>query len=419
MQPPIILFDDDLGCFGPMADLRAAFEIRSGADSAVRRVARWAAGRLAALWVPRRLRDIVTERATLPVNELPSSIATDRPVVLLSGRLLLPDDALSPEAGQAIVDAHGDLVAASMEAVQAARLLDALAASSTPLLELLRQVFPAVRVVDRPDLHLARRPWDILGALARTITFDGLADRPRLAREAAPATVMGDHPVIIEASARLWPGVVIDAEHGAVIIRAKAVVRPHATLSGPCVVGEGATVLDQAMVRANTVIGPMCKVAGEISGTIFQGFANKAHDGFLGDSYVGKWANLGAGTTNSNLLNTYGEVSMRLAPGAPRERSGRQFLGAIIGDHAKMAIGTRLMTGTAIGTGAMVACTAPPPTCTPAFAWLTDEDPGGARRWRLDRFEETMRAVMARRDREPSAAYLRRVRDLHEAASAA
>ena len=120
-------------------------------------------------------------------------------------------------------------------------------------------------------------------------------------------------------------------------------------------------MIDNAIIKPNTVIGPQCKVGGEVGATIFQGSANKAHEGHLGDSWVGKWVNLGAATVNSNLLNTYDEVTMRLDADDSRHRTGRQFMGALIGDHVKTAIGTRLMTGTVLGTGAMIATSTPPP----------------------------------------------------------
>lgn len=403
-QTPLVLFDDDRGRFGPMAELRAAFEIRTGADTTARRVARWAGPRLVGFWVPPRLRELVAERSSLPVNTLP-----DAPVVsLVNGRISIPDEGLACRMDEALIDAEtGDVVAASLARGHAESFL--------------REGTLSRSVAQRAEAdgqRLLRRPWDVLAALESAILHDFASERLRETREPAPAVVVGDHPVAVHASATIWPGVVIDAQNGPVAVHERAVVRAHVTLCGPCVIGAGATVAEQAVIRGRTVIGPLCKVAGEISGTIFQGASNKAHDGFLGDSYVGKWANLGAGTTGSNLLNTYGEISMRLAPDAPRERTGRQFLGAIIGDHAKLAIGTRIMTGTTIGTGAMIATTAPSPTTVPAFAWLTDDPATVPRRWRLDRFEETMRAVMARRGETPGDAYCAAVRALFSAAGA-
>ena len=120
--------------------------------------------------------------------------------------------------------------------------------------------------------------------------------------------------------------------------------------------------------------------------------------------------NLGAGTESSNLLNTYGEVAMRMSPDQPLERTGRQFMGCILGDHAKLAIGTRIMTGTTIGTGSMIAASTPPAATTPRFAWVTD---AGTRVYGLRKFLEVVRTVLARRALEPGAALLARLEELH------
>ena len=129
-------------------------------------------------------------------------------------------------------------------------------------------------------------------------------------------------------------------------------MRSGTRLEGPCYVGPGARVLG-GYVRAS-ILGPAVSVVrGEVSSTIFNGYANKAHDGFVGHSVIGHWVNLGAGTTTSNLKNTYGTV--RLDGGRARTiDTGRQFLGSLIGDHAKTAIGTMLPTGTVVGAGANV-----------------------------------------------------------------
>jgi UDP-N-acetylglucosamine diphosphorylase/glucosamine-1-phosphate N-acetyltransferase len=221
----------------------------------------------------------------------------------------------------------------------------------------------------------------------------------------------GDRGLHIAATARVYPTVVLDCEHGPVVIEEHAVVRPGAVICGPAYVGPHSTVLDCAVIRGNTAIGPHCKVAGEVSGTVFQGYANKAHDGFLGDSWVGEWVNLGAGTTNSNLLNTYSEIICRATPEGPNERTGETFLGAVVGDHVKTAICTRIMTGAILHTGSMFATTAPISGTVARFTWATD---AGSRAYRFDKFLDVARAAMARRKVEPSAAYIERLRALHE-----
>jgi hypothetical protein len=108
-------------------------------------------------------------------------------------------------------------------------------------------------------------------------------------------------------------------------------------------------------------------VRGEVSSSLFLGFANKGHDGFVGHSVVGHWVNLGAGTTTSNLKNTYGEVRLDLPSG--RVETGRQFLGTMLGDHAKAAIGTMFPTGAIVGAGANVFGTGRPPKYVPPMSW--------------------------------------------------
>jgi UDP-N-acetylglucosamine diphosphorylase/glucosamine-1-phosphate N-acetyltransferase len=191
------------------------------------------------------------------------------------------------------------------------------------------------------------------------------------------------------------------------------VVRPFSVLVGPCAVLDGSSVAERSLIKASTVIGPHCRAGGEIGGTIFQGYSNKSHDGHLGDSFVGEWVNIGAGTDNSNLLNTYGEVIVRLEQDGGLVRTGRQFWGSILSDHVKLAIGTRLMTGTTVGTGAMIASSKSPSTLVSRFAWVTDAT-DGAKHFRIEKFLETARAMMSRRGKSPSPAVEARLRKLFE-----
>ncbi len=205
---------------------------------------------------------------------------------------------------------------------------------------------------------------------------------------------MNDDNVWLGRNVRLAPGVVLDASRGPIVLADDATVGANAVLSGPCSVGHHATVHPLAHVRGGTTIGPLCKVGGEVLQRDLPGHSNKAHDGFVGDSYVGQWANLGAGTTTSNLKNTYGEISMCVA--GQTVKTGRRFLGALIGDHAKTGIGTRLMAGTYVGYGSSVALSRPVPKVVPSFTFVTDD---GAEPYRLDKAAEVMTQVFARRGR--------------------
>jgi UDP-N-acetylglucosamine diphosphorylase/glucosamine-1-phosphate N-acetyltransferase len=397
----IIIFDDDYGRLGPMTDLRASFEVRTGMFTTAGRICAAHPKSLAGYWTPERLTAVVAARADAPVNDLPD----EETLLCVNGRWGVPDDRLNLREGEALIEeSSSHVIAAHMRRADAEYFLNT------------GELSERVKVRHTSDRLLYRYPWDVIALMKETIPHDVAA--VRLTHAAPPGrveTIMGDGAVEIHDTAEIGPHVVFDVQQGPIVIHEHAVIRPHAVLCGPCSIGRGSTVLDHALIKAHTVIGPGCKIAGEVGATIFQGFANKAHDGHLGDSWVGKWVNLGAGTTNSNLLNTYGEVTMRIEPNGRRHRTGLTFLGSIIGDHVKTAIGTRLMTGTVLGTGAMIASTAAPPATVRRFAWITDD---GERVFRYDKFLEVVQAVMARRDKTPDDAYLAAVRALYDLATA-
>jgi len=245
--------------------------------------------------------------------------------------------------------------------------------------------------VDHPSIET---PWGILDHLPELLQLD-LQQAESLHGE-WNVNHFGDHSVDVHPTASILSGVVFDTTMGAIRIEEGAVIRPNAVLCGPCWIGKHSTVIDGALIKANTSIGPWCKVGGEIGGTIFQGYSNKSHDGHLGDSVIGEWVNFGAGTTNSNLLNTYSDVIISGIDGN-RHRTNRQFVGCFVGDHAKFAICSRIMTGTIVGTGAMISSSSPVPTPTKRFAWVTDSDD---RSYNIEKFIEVARSVMSRREKE-------------------
>lgn len=231
--------------------------------------------------------------------------------------------------------------------------------------------------------------WDLVGRLDVMLTADALALMPSETSTGA-LTVLGSHPVHVDAGARIEPFVVADASAGPVLVRTRAHVQAFTRLVGPCVIGEDAVIVGGRV--SGSSIGPRAKISGEISATIVIGHANKGHDGFVGHSVIGAWANLGAGTITSNLKNSYGEVSLWTPTGVRPTRL--QFLGALIGDHAKLGIGTRLTTGCVVGAGANVFGSRMPPKVIPPFAW------GDGEPWAVTEIErslEVARRVMSRR----------------------
>ncbi|MDX2193206.1 MAG: putative sugar nucleotidyl transferase [Gemmatimonadales bacterium] len=213
-----------------------------------------------------------------------------------------------------------------------------------------------------------RGAWDLVTALERLLGADVEALRHDggglpLPRE---TLVIGDATRVLVRSDRLEPGIVLDVRGGDIVVEAGAEVRHGTRLEGPCWIGADCRIVGGPIRHA--AIGPKCTVRGELSTSTFLGFANKAHDGFVGHSVIGAWVNLGAGTTTSNLKNTYGEVRVDVAPGE-RLPTGRQFLGTLFADHAKTAIGTMLPTGSLVGCGANVVSDGRPPKQTAPFTW--------------------------------------------------
>lgn len=213
---------------------------------------------------------------------------------------------------------------------------------------------------------LLRGTFDLVTALDTYLAADCLGFRAGPADPVPNGSlILGDPALVLCRGALVEPGVMFDTRKGAVVVEAGAEVRFGTRLEGPLYVGERSRIVGDAL--RHTVIGPRCTVRGEVSNSVFLGYANKAHDGFLGHSVVGHWANLGAGTTTSNLKNTYGEVT--LVVGDKKIGTGRQFLGSLIGDHAKTAIGTMLATGTVVGAGANVFGRGQVPKYVPPMAW--------------------------------------------------
>ncbi|GMV25344.1 MAG: hypothetical protein AMXMBFR58_13750 [Phycisphaerae bacterium] len=394
-MPSLMLFDDGKGLLAPLSDLRPSFGIRTGALSLFHRCSELYGQRPRSVFVPDG--NAALTSALYPDINV-NTVHDDEPVLLINGRCAVPrSEWMDLAPGEAVADAEtGDIVAACVPGRQAPRVVSGGA---------------SLRATRSKTRELMYRPWHVRSSRDAAMGLDlELLTRDPNPRTLPGVTAWGPHPISIHPSARVSPTVVLEAEAGPIVIDEDAVVRPGTIIIGPAYVGRHATILERTLIKSWTAIGPYCKVAGEISGTIFQGFANKAHDGHLGDSWVGEWVNLGAGTTNSNLLNTYDQVITRATPTGPNERTGEQFLGAIIGDHVKFAICSRIMTGAVLHTGCMFAQTAPISGCVGAFAWATD---AGVRQYRLDKFIEVAKVVMARRKITPSEAYLAKLTALH------
>ena len=249
--------------------------------------------------------------------------------------------------------------------------------------------------------------WDYVATLTEQLMED-IPSRAKSLEATAKtnAATIGDHGIFVEEGAEIGPQVVLDASAGPILIRSGSVIAPFTHLVGPVAVGRGTQILGDRV--ATSAIGDDCKVRGEFSNSIVLGDSNKGHAGFVGHSYLGRWVNLGALTTTSNLKNTYGPVQLWTPSGV--RSTGQQFFGTLFGDHVKTGIGTMLSTGTVIGAGANVfGSTAP--KVVPPFAW-GDREPYDT--YQVAKFLAVAERVMSRRHVELGEGARKHLTEVHK-----
>jgi UDP-N-acetylglucosamine diphosphorylase/glucosamine-1-phosphate N-acetyltransferase len=228
-----------------------------------------------------------------------------------------------------------------------------------------------LQVREAPGTDLPETLIDLMAANADAIDDDFAA----VAAESGspdPSEYPGVHFIAPERirlgpGVRVDPGCVLDARDGPIAVARSTRILANCALLGPVAVAPECLAKAGTRLQDGVSLGPVCRVGGEISASIVQGWSNKQHDGFLGHSYVGCWVNLGAATDTSDLKNDYGFVSVTLA-GESRD-TGSRHVGSLIGDHTKTAIHTRLNTGSILGVCANVFCDGFPDRETPSFAW--------------------------------------------------
>jgi UDP-N-acetylglucosamine diphosphorylase/glucosamine-1-phosphate N-acetyltransferase len=250
--------------------------------------------------------------------------------------------------------------------------------------------------VDVPEGRLLSFSWQLIDLNAKVIEddFKKLPFRGQSEESVVyPGVQMiNDENILIGEGAEIKSGVVLDATDGPIAIGDNAVVMPNASIIGPASVGANSIVKTGAKILEGTSIGKVCKIGGEVDSTIFGNYSNKAHDGFIGHSYLGEWVNIGAASNNSDLKNNYSYVRMWCA-GVDKE-TGRQFLGTIIGDHTKTGINTIFNTGTVIGFNCNIYSSEMPPKFVPSYSWGHGESLTG---YDIVKAMQTAEIVMERR----------------------
>lgn len=191
---------------------------------------------------------------------------------------------------------------------------------------------------------------------------------------------------------------ILNAENGPIYIGKNAIIQEGSLVIGPVAIGENSMVAFGAKIRPNTTLGPVSRVGGEVGNTIFQGYSNKAHDGFLGNSYIGEWCNLGANTNNSNLKNDYKTVKLYNYNIEDYYDTKETFCGTFMGDFSKAGISTMFNTGTSVGVSSNVFGSGFQEKNIKSFAWGGKSE--GYENYRFEKAIDVINATMARRDKK-------------------
>jgi len=232
-----------------------------------------------------------------------------------------------------------------------------------------------------------------LNAQAHELDFDFITNGRTSQPLNKSNTVIGSGKIFIEKGATVNASI-FNTSTGSIYIGKDAEVMEGCMVRGPFALCEHSVLKMDAKIYGATTIGPHSKVGGEVSNSVIFGYSNKAHDGFLGNSVIGEWCNLGADTNNSNLKNNYANVKLWNYTEESFTNTGLQFCGLFIGDHSKCGINTMFNTGTVVGVSANIFGSGFPRNFIPSFSW------GGAQGFSVYKIKEafeTAKLVMQRR----------------------
>tara|TARA_R110002020_G_scaffold17531_3_gene61502 strand:- start:2107 stop:3285 length:1179 start_codon:yes stop_codon:yes gene_type:complete len=260
--------------------------------------------------------------------------------------------------------------------------------------------FDTYKVIEynQDDIFTIEHTWDIFSKNDRAIKEDFELITAGRVSEPIPDSVHCINPdqIFIEEGAQIEIGV-LNASKGPIYLGKNSEVMEACVVRGPFALCDGALLKIGAKIYGPTTVGPNCKVGGEVSNAVFFANSNKGHDGFLGNSVLGEWCNIGADTNTSNLKNNYAEVRLWDYDTEGFSKTGLQFCGLIMGDHSKCGINTMFNTGTVVGVSSNIFGSGFPRNFVPSFSWGGS---AGMTIYRTDKAFETAKLVMNRRNME-------------------
>ncbi|MFV1979967.1 MAG: putative sugar nucleotidyl transferase [Rhodothermia bacterium] len=390
-MPKLTIFEDAaVGHLKPLVHTRAAFDLRAGIFSFKERIERMLHREADCLVCRKQVSAVVAEShpgcLVNPDAKNGSNDSDDR-TLFVNGRWI-PERGDFLEMLRAVAAGDGpdqDVAWISDGAVVAA--------------------WGDVEAADRRDAGAARlvsRLWHLITDPGPQISRDAVFFEEEVKRPAQcpDLTMVHEEQIRLHPSAEFGAGVILNASAGPVVIESEAIIGDGAILVGPCHIGSKARLKMAARVSRSS-IGHNSRAGGEISRSILHAHANKAHDGYLGNSYLGEWCNIGADANTSNLRNDYGTITLYNEEIGAHEDTGEQFVGLIMGDHSACGINTMFNTGTVVGVCCNVFGAGYQPRYVKSFSWGSRD-----RMLRLgfDKALQAATAMMTRRGRSLSQA---------------
>lgn len=395
MLSNILIFEDEsVDQLYPLVLTRPVFELRCGMFSLLEKLAHRIKNAHYSFFCRDYLKpSLLFKYPNVPVNVVNSGGG----LLLINGRLIYSDRLFAMLAEESSTDfvwiSDKTIVLAYLRS-ENINLIKPLLENDFNNLDVLQALRPTANVRE-VEATLIQYPWDLI-----RFNRDQMEVDFRLTKMAGVikgdvnyrAYLYDESNVYVGKNSEIMAGCVIDARSGPVYIGENVLVKAGSYLEGPVFLGDN-TVVSRGYLRLGSNVGKYCRVGGEIEESVFHSYSNKYHDGFVGHSYIASWVNLGALTTTSDLKNNYSSIRMTIM-----DRSidtGMKFLGAIIGDHTKLGIGTLLSTGSILGVGCNLYGGGLMPRFVSDFVWGS---PDSYQNYDLDKFLATAENVMKRRE---------------------
>lgn len=341
----------------PVTLTRPAFDLKSGTSSFLERILKQFPGQKLSLFVRTELEEISREQwPDLEIN--PKQVKEG---LWLLGNVFwsLKELQLLQNSSRALYFNQETLVAAKLSAGDGEKWLK----SGGPVKNNL-QIDCKQKELSSP---YCRYLWNVLDLISTALEHDKLNVTFKSQNPVQDnIEIISRENVFISSSAEIEANVVINGQSGPVIIDDQVTIKSHSYLEGPLSLGRNTLIKPFTQIK-NSIVGPECKLGGEINTVIIQAYSNKVHDGFLGNSYLGEWVNLGAGTQISNLKNNYTNIIVQVNGNAVD--TDQILVGSFMGDHVKTAIGTILNSGTVLGPGCLIAAAGFPSRTIRPFTW--------------------------------------------------